>query len=107
MLPTARHAPSPRAPAASLARGRPAPGLVPTTGRATMSTAPGRSYPCPMEATTEADRERLWPVGLLLIAPVVGLAALLVQPQLDLHWEHQPSHFWLVLVAAAVNVVLA
>jgi adenylate cyclase len=72
-----------------------------------MSTAPGRSYPCPMEATTEADRERLWPVGLLLIAPVVGLAALLVQPQLDLHWEHQPSHFWLVLVAAAVNVVLA
>ena len=28
-------------------------------------------------------------------------------PELDLEWEHHPSHFWLVLLTAAVNVALA
>jgi adenylate cyclase len=32
---------------------------------------------------------------------------LLARPELDLQWEHHPSHFWLVLVTAAINVVLA
>ena len=50
---------------------------------------------------------RLWPVGLVLILPLIGLAALLARPELDVEWEHHPSHFWLVLIAAAVNVVLA
>ena len=50
---------------------------------------------------------RLWPIGLLLILPLLGLAVLIARPELDLEWEHQPSHFWLVLIAAAVNVVLA
>ncbi|MGH2635983.1 MAG: adenylate/guanylate cyclase domain-containing protein [Actinomycetota bacterium] len=45
-------------------------------------------------------------VGLLLI-PIAGLALLLVVPRLDVRWEHHPSHFWLVLGVAAVNVVLA
>ena len=27
----------------------------------------------------------------------VGLALLLAVPELDLQWEHQPSHFWIVL----------
>src|SRR5262245_24463445 len=50
---------------------------------------------------------RLWPVGLVLALPLIGLAVLLVQPELDMTWEHHPSHFWIVLIAAAVNVVLA
>jgi class 3 adenylate cyclase len=43
----------------------------------------------------------------LLLLPVVGLTLLLAVPELDVVWEHHPSHFWLVLGVAAVNVVLA
>jgi adenylate cyclase len=42
----------------------------------------------------------------LLSVPLVGLALLLAVPGLDVHWQHQPSHFWLVLSIALVNVVL-
>ncbi len=42
----------------------------------------------------------------LLALPVAGLALLLAVPALDVRWEHQPSHFWLVLVVAVANVVL-
>ena len=60
-------------------------------------------------ATTvgRAGVDRLWPVGLVLILPLVGLAVLIVQPELDMTLEHHPAHFWIVLIAAAVNVVLA
>ena len=56
----------------------------------------------PMRVTT-----RLWPGALVLLLPLVGLALLIARPEFDLHWEHHPSHFWIVLIAAAVNVVLA
>ncbi|MDX6325907.1 MAG: adenylate cyclase [Nocardioidaceae bacterium] len=42
-----------------------------------------------------------------LVAPLAGLALLLAQPRWDLHWEHHPTHFWLVLLTAAVSAVLA
>jgi adenylate cyclase len=42
-----------------------------------------------------------------LLLPLAALALLLGRPELDHAWEHQPSHFWLVLGAAAVSVVLA
>ncbi|MGZ8605714.1 MAG: hypothetical protein ACXWXQ_01550 [Actinomycetota bacterium] len=42
-----------------------------------------------------------------MLVPVAGLAVLLAVPALDVRWEHHPSHFWLVLGVAAVNVVLA
>ena len=42
-----------------------------------------------------------------LALPLAGLALLLWQPQLDLSWEHHPSHFWLVLATAAVSSLLA
>ena len=45
-------------------------------------------------------------VALLLAVPLVGLAVLLGYPRLDVHWEHNPSHFWLVLVIALINIVL-
>ncbi len=48
-----------------------------------------------------------WPLVILLILPVLGLAVLLARPELDVEWEHHPSHFWLVLFTAAVNVALA
>jgi class 3 adenylate cyclase len=50
---------------------------------------------------------RLWPVGFVLLLPLLGLVVLIVQPELDMTWEHHPSHFWIVLIAAGVNVVLA
>ncbi len=45
--------------------------------------------------------------ALALTLPLVGLALLLASSQLDIPWEHHPSHFWLVLASAAVSAVLA
>ena len=45
--------------------------------------------------------------AVALALPVAGLLLLLAQPSADLHWEHHPSHFWLVLGTAAVSSVLA
>ena len=35
-------------------------------------------------------------------SPLLVLAALLVRPNIDGHWENHPAHFWIVLAAAAV-----
>ncbi len=43
---------------------------------------------------------------LPLALPLAGLALLLAQPDADVHWEHHPAHFWLVLITALVSVVL-
>ncbi len=48
-----------------------------------------------------------WSVVVAIVIPLAGLGLLLARPDLDLEWEHHPSHFWLVLVTAGVNVVLA
>lgn len=48
-----------------------------------------------------------WPWAAILLLPLIGLVLLLAEPQLDLEWEHHPSHFWLVLVTAAVGMALA
>jgi hypothetical protein len=48
----------------------------------------------------------VWAVVLLAL-PLAGLGLLLARPEADMEWEHHPSHFWLVLGTAAVNVVLA
>lgn len=45
-----------------------------------------------------------WPV--VVAVPLGGLALLLVQPDLDVHWEHHPAHFWLVLSISLVSVAL-
>ncbi len=51
---------------------------------------------------------RRWLVsGVALLLPLLGLGLLVLRPELDLVWEHHPSHFWLVLGAAAVSVALA
>ena len=42
-----------------------------------------------------------------LALPMIGLALLVARPALDLQWEHQPTHFWLVAAVGAINAALA
>jgi adenylate cyclase len=44
--------------------------------------------------------------ALLLAIPLAGLFVLLGIPELDVSWQHQPSHFWLVLVSALLSFAL-
>ena len=44
--------------------------------------------------------------AVLLALPIAGLVLLLVEPDADAHWQHRPTHFWLILGTALVNVVL-
>ena len=47
------------------------------------------------------------PLRLAALAiPLAGLCVLVAAPELDVHWEHHPAHFWLVLAVALVNVAL-
>jgi len=50
-------------------------------------------------------RSPLW--GFALAVPLAGFLLLLAAPSADLHWEHHPSHFWLVLGTAALSTTLA
>ncbi len=50
---------------------------------------------------------RVWLLAMLLAIPLAGLGLLLAVPDLDVEWEHHPSHFLLVLAVALVNVGLA
>ena len=60
-----------------------------------------------MSTRAPAEPTRL-PWRLLgVFLPLVGLAILIARPALDLEWRHQPSHFWLVLIVAVINVALA
>src|SRR5690606_1972352 len=52
-------------------------------------------------------RSRAVLFGVALALPMVGLVLLLVEPQLDVAWQHHPAHFWLVLAAAAISFALA
>lgn len=52
-----------------------------------------------------AVRVAIWTLHMTL--PVLALWLLLAQPDLDVRWEHHPSHFWLVMGVAGVNVALA
>lgn len=61
-----------------------------------------------LAAHREADRRFLSPAAVAALAlPIIGLALMLARPELDVHWQHQPSHFWLVLATAALSVILA
>jgi class 3 adenylate cyclase len=45
--------------------------------------------------------------AVVLLVPLAGLFLVLRRPQLDVHWEHHPAHFWLVLLTAVLSAVLA
>ena len=53
---------------------------------------------------TQPLRAVVWALHLAL--PLAGLWLLLARPSADLEWHDAPSHFWLVLTVAAVNVSL-
>jgi len=46
----------------------------------------------------------VWALHLAL--PLLGLWLLIAQPQFDVHWQHEPSHFWLIASFALLNTVL-
>lgn len=50
-------------------------------------------------------RVAIWLFHLAL--PMAGLWLLLAVPEADLHLEHHPTHFWLVFLAAVINIGLA
>ena len=45
-------------------------------------------------------------IAVALATPVAGLSVLIAEPSFDPHWDHEPSHFWIVLGAAAMAAVL-
>jgi adenylate cyclase len=53
----------------------------------------------------DALRAAAW-VALVAL-PIAGLTILLASPSADVHWEHHPAHFWLVLSSALTSAVLA
>ncbi|HZI96852.1 MAG TPA: adenylate/guanylate cyclase domain-containing protein [Actinomycetales bacterium] len=58
--------------------------------------------------TGPGPRRGLPTAALVALAlPLAALALLLARPELDHPWEHQPSHFWLVLGVGALSAVLA
>lgn len=68
-----------------------------------MSGAPTVLEPPP----SAAGKVRLGVWILHMALPLLALWLLLAQPTLDVTWQHRPSHFWLVMGVAAVNVVLS
>jgi hypothetical protein len=42
-----------------------------------------------------------------LAAPFGGFLLLMRRPSLDVHWDHQPAHFWIVLSSAVLSAALA
>ena len=43
---------------------------------------------------------------IALALPLAGLLLLLIRPELDLQWQHNPTHFWLVIVVSGLAVLL-
>ena len=54
--------------------------------------------------TTRDGQLALW--GAAVVLPLAVLAFLLASPTADKHWESHAAHFWLVLGAALVSVIL-
>jgi class 3 adenylate cyclase len=52
------------------------------------------------------SRQLLIACGVALATPVVGFVVLLARPSIDGHWQHDPSHFWIVMGAAVLAAVL-
>ncbi|MFG1697997.1 adenylate/guanylate cyclase domain-containing protein [Nonomuraea sp. NPDC049309] len=66
-----------------------------------MSTPDPASY---LPPATQPVRGVVWGVHLAL--PMLGLWLLLANDHLNIPWQHNPSHFWLILLVAGVNLVL-
>jgi adenylate cyclase len=76
-------------------------------GRRDAGSPPGASED--RRADPAGKRPTGWELALwimVLVLPLAALGLLLAAPRLNMRWEHHPSHFWLVLAVAVVNVVL-
>ncbi|SDL49007.1 Adenylate cyclase, class 3 [Nonomuraea maritima] len=66
-----------------------------------MSTPDQAPY---LPSATQPVRGVVWLIHLAL--PLLGLWLLLAQPSVNIFWQHNPSHFWMILVVAGISVVL-
>lgn len=68
----------------------------------------GRSLPSDTDTGTASRTSRAiaW-LGLAVALPLAVLVVLRWRPALDVTWDSNPAHFWLVLAAAAVAATLA
>ncbi len=48
----------------------------------------------------------IWIWGIHLALPLLGLWLLIAQPQLDMSWQHEPAHFWMIAAFALLNTLL-
>ncbi|KPV50883.1 hypothetical protein SE17_24355, partial [Kouleothrix aurantiaca] len=55
---------------------------------------------------TRTSAPGIWIWLLHLALPMLGLWLLIAQPQFDVHWEHEPTHFWMIAGFALVNIGL-
>lgn len=60
-----------------------------------------------IESRSSANAGERLAAFVAIALPAAGFALLLIAPALDVRWEHHPSHFWLVVLAAATTAVLA
>jgi Adenylate cyclase, family 3 (some proteins contain HAMP domain) len=63
----------------------------------------GRAAPY-LPPATHPIRAVVWLIHLAV--PLLGLWLLLANPHLNIEWHHNPSHFYLIVGVAAVNLVL-
>ncbi|MGI5267537.1 adenylate/guanylate cyclase domain-containing protein [Nonomuraea sp. CA-218870] len=53
---------------------------------------------------TQPVRGVVWVIHLSL--PLLGFWLLIAQPHLNIEWQHNPSHFWMIVLVAGLNVGL-
>ncbi|HEY0775876.1 MAG TPA: hypothetical protein VGD51_17455, partial [Nocardioidaceae bacterium] len=59
------------------------------------------------DTSARGSARTLVAAGIVLVLPLLGFLLLIRTPELDVLWEHHPSHFWLVLLTAALSAALA
>lgn len=59
------------------------------------------------DTSARGSARTLVAAGVVLALPLLGFLLLMRTPNLDVLWEHHPSHFWLVLLTAALSAALA
>ena len=59
-----------------------------------------------MSLHAERASSKLWTGLVVVLVPVVVLIAVKAAPDLEKEWENLPAHFWLVLIAALLAMLL-
>ncbi|MCG5217797.1 adenylate/guanylate cyclase domain-containing protein [Streptosporangium sp. KLBMP 9127] len=77
---------------------------MPTSASMPETTPSGHDPEPYLPPATQPVRAVVWAIHL--IVPMLGLWLLLANPHIDVKWQHEVSHFWLILGVAGINVVL-